>query len=178
MGKYVALLRGLNVGGHLVKMEALRACFSDLGFENISTVLATGNVRFETEKSNPQLLQAQIEEAFLTTFGFESRVCLRLESEIKSLIESDPFKDIVVTPITRLYVSFSPTPVSTSFTLPYKTTNGEYSILAVTNTEIVSVLLLLRGSDSVSSMNILENEFGKNITTRNWNTLKKLITVS
>ena len=66
--RYVALLRGINVGGKtLIKMADLRACFEQLGFDDVSTYIASGNVLFETggdgEAGSPTTIEAAIERA-------------------------------------------------------------------------------------------------------------------
>ena len=66
--RYVALLRGINVGGQaLVKMAALRACFEDLGFDAVSTYIASGNVLFTSDRESaelPPMIEAALEQRF------------------------------------------------------------------------------------------------------------------
>ena len=61
MPKYVAFLRAINVGGHLVKMDYLRTLFEALGFENVETFIASGNVIFDSKSKNTQALEKKIE---------------------------------------------------------------------------------------------------------------------
>ena len=78
MTRYVALLRGINVGGkNLIKMTDLKACFEALGFENVSTYIQSGNVLFSANKSNQAKLTSRIEEALSKTFNYKSRVVVR-----------------------------------------------------------------------------------------------------
>lgn len=68
MTRYVALLRAINVGGRTVKMDALRAVFGDLGFGNVETFIASGNVLFEAP-GKPAVLESQIETALNQALG-------------------------------------------------------------------------------------------------------------
>lgn len=86
--KYVALLRGINVGGNKkVPMVDLRDVFTDLGFRNVSTYINSGNVIFESAKK-PNV--ANIEQALAQTFGFELRIVLRSKENILHLARGIP----------------------------------------------------------------------------------------
>ncbi len=88
MTKYVALLRGINVGGNKkVEMPKLKKTFESLGFSNVSTYINTGNVIFETDKKD---LNTLIEKALLKTFGFEIRIVIRDAKNIQSLCKALP----------------------------------------------------------------------------------------
>lgn len=88
MKKYVALLRGINVGGNKkVEMLKLRKVFESLGFLNVSTYINTGNVIFETNKKD---LDSFIEEALIKTFGFEIKVVVRDAKNIQKLCKAIP----------------------------------------------------------------------------------------
>lgn len=71
MGCFVAFLRGINVGGHIVLKEALQNAFNSLGFQNVVTYKQTGNVIFETKDTNPQEIKIKIEDYLKGTLGFE-----------------------------------------------------------------------------------------------------------
>ena len=85
MTRYVAFLRGLNVGGHTVKMDALRKHFEDLGFENVSTFIASGNVIFETKDAKPAALEKKIEQALERALGYEVATFLRTDKEVAQI---------------------------------------------------------------------------------------------
>ena len=174
--KYVALLRAINVGGnHIVRMEELRKAFKVAGYKNISTLLATGNVIFESSNEDIEELTDSLEIFLKKRFGFEIPVLLRTMDSIKALYASDPFKGIKVTNETRLYVSFLSEPKRPSFKIPYESENGLFKILRVTPEEVCCMLTLTQDGDSTKLMGIVEKEFGKRVTTRNWNTIKKLV---
>jgi uncharacterized protein (DUF1697 family) len=176
--RYIVLLRGINVGGHKkIKMADLRAMLTTLGFANVKTVLASGNVGLDADRSDTAALKATIEGGIESTFGFTVSVIVFPREQVETLVKSDPFAGIEVTQDTRLYVTFLPEPPQTTLEIPYESPDADFTILRVTDTEVCSVLTLTPKSRSVDSMNILETEFGKNITTRNWNTVVKLATL-
>nr|MBA3540352.1 DUF1697 domain-containing protein [Deltaproteobacteria bacterium] len=76
--RYVALLRGINVGGnHLVKMAALRALFEELGHTGVDSYLQSGNVVFTATSGKVAALEKQLEAAFAARFGFAPAIVLR-----------------------------------------------------------------------------------------------------
>lgn len=175
--KYVAFLRGINVGGKMVKMEALRKAIEELGYEHVKTLLNSGNVVFEAEEKNEKKLQQVIEEKLEKVFGFHIDVLLRTQKNIQALVSADPFKGIAVTPQTRLYVTFLSEKSVHALKIPYESPEKDFRILRVTDTEVVSVLTLSEKRGTTDVMKIPEKEFGKLITTRNWNTVKKIAEV-
>lgn len=91
MNQYVALLRGINVGGkNIIKMTNLKACFESLGLKYVSTYIQSGNVLFSTAKSDPARLTKQIETALSATFSYESRVVLRSYKQMKEIVAKAP----------------------------------------------------------------------------------------
>jgi uncharacterized protein (DUF1697 family) len=91
MIQYVALLRGINVGGkNLIKMTDLMACFEAQGFANVRTYIQSGNVLFEADGADRAGLTSQIEEALSKTFNYRSRLVLRSHQEMKDIIAHAP----------------------------------------------------------------------------------------
>jgi len=89
--KYVAFLRGINVGGkNKVKMSDLKQLFRDCGFNKVQTYIQSGNVLFDSDKEK-SLLSVIISRAFTERFGFQCRVVLRSSNEISEIISALPF---------------------------------------------------------------------------------------
>lgn len=89
--RYVALLRGINVGGkNLIRMPALKACFEEQGFADVRTYIQSGNVIFGARASEPAALTRAIERALSKKFGYESRVVLRSKREMDAVISRAP----------------------------------------------------------------------------------------
>src|SRR6266498_3170388 len=176
MAKYATFLRGINVGGNvLIKMDALKKSFAALGFKNVKTILASGNVLFESDESDENVLTAKIAEKLKSLMKRDVGVQVRSIEEIQKLADRNPFKKIKVTPETRLYITFLPEKPKSKLKIPYTSPEKDFRILEVTNREICSVVDLNLGRGTIEAMSILEKEFGKNITTRNWNTVAKIL---
>lgn len=172
--KYVALLRGINVGGHKkVPMAELRETFAGSGFKNIKTILATGNIIFESTEDNVEKLTGTIAEMIENRFGFPVPTIIRPFSTIWKIIEEDPFKDIEVTPDTRLNVTFLGDKAKPGFTIPYISPDGSFEIISLKDDHVFSVTDLGK-TQTTEVMDFLKKEFGSHITTRTWKTVLKI----
>ncbi len=175
MNRYVAFLRGINVSGHhKVPMAELRQLMEDLGFLNVVTLLNSGNIVFDsnTEKECESLektLSHQLEQAFT----FPVPTIIRSAESISHLLRSDPFKRITVTKDIRLYVSFLRGKSKVDLKLPWSSDDNAYQILANIENTIISVLDVSI-TKTPKAMEALDKSFGKDITTRNWNTIKRI----
>jgi uncharacterized protein (DUF1697 family) len=173
---YAAFLRGINVGGNKpVKMDELKKAFESLGFKKVKTLLASGNVVFEAPHSSASVLTPKIEEKLKKRFGHEIGVLIRTITELQHLEESNPFKGTNVTPQTRLYVTFLSEKPKSGLKIPHESPDKNFKILRAAENEVCSVLTLSPNSRTVDLMNVLEKEFGRKITTRNWNTIAKVL---
>ncbi len=90
MARYLALLRAVNVGGRKVTMAELRQATAKLGYENPRTLIASGNLIFETKKTAPAKLEAAIETMIENTFGLFSDVMVRDPDEWAAIIKANP----------------------------------------------------------------------------------------
>ena len=92
MPVFVALLRGVNVGGHnKIKMDVLRGLCESLKCENPQTYVQSGNVVFRTKEKNPATLAKRIEDAIEKELGFRPAVILRTAAEMKDVVAKNPF---------------------------------------------------------------------------------------
>ncbi len=90
--RYIALLRGINMGGNImIKMAELKGMFSDLGFENVETYINSGNIAFDTRKTAEPRLVKRIEDAVETQFGRRVPVMVREQKYIEQIIKNNPF---------------------------------------------------------------------------------------
>ena len=177
MPNYVALLRGINVGGHhKIKMDELKECLSALGFTEVQSLLASGNLLFQSPSTDQVKLTKIIETTLEEKFGYPIGVLLRSSEDIQALVDRDPYKTVELTPQTQFYISFLKEIPTTDFTAPYISPDGDFQIIEVTDREIISVLEVREPGKTPQAMNTLEKEFGRSITTRNWNTVKKIAT--
>lgn len=176
--RYVALLRGINVGKRRATKEQLAEIFVDLGFGNVRTLIASGNVVFDSNSgANPvdeAILTTRIERGLHTGLGFTVDTMIRSMSAIEALLDGKPFQGIEVTKQTRLYITLLATNTDSALTLPSEQLDGALRILSRTEREVFSVLTLSEISRTVDAMAFIEREYGKRATTRNWNTIHKL----
>ena len=90
MPQYIAFLRGINVGGHRVKMERLREIFEETGLSDVSTFIASGNVVFSAESRDVARLKADIENRLEEALGYEVATFIRSRSQLATLSAADP----------------------------------------------------------------------------------------
>lgn len=90
--RYVALLRGINIGGaNQMKMEDLKAVFSELGFENVKSYVNSGNLAFNTKKTIENKLIDKIETAVESKFGRRVHIMVREQKDIERILKNNPF---------------------------------------------------------------------------------------
>jgi uncharacterized protein (DUF1697 family) len=104
-------LRGVNVGGHLIKMEALRALYESLGLKKVETFIQSGNVVFTTQARDRAALAKRLEDAIEKKFGFHSDVVLRNAAELRDVLARNPFSErLDIDPAKLLIVFFAGDP--------------------------------------------------------------------
>lgn len=171
---YVALLRGINVGGHhKVPMAALRTAMEQMGFKKIITLLNSGNVIFTGTPKNESRLEEEIALHLEKVFGFSIPVRVRNAGEILALTTANPFENIEVTRDIRLYISFLKEIPEKKLTLPWVSEDNSFRIVDIRGKEVCSVLDV-SVTKTPRGMEMLEQFFGGDITTRNWNTLNRI----
>lgn len=174
---YAAFLRGINVGGNtLIKMEDLRKAFESYGYRDVKTVLASGNVLFSAPEENTTALSKSIALKLKETFKHDILVIVRSIGELRELDARQPFKDIEITPRTRLFVTFISENKNQHDTSSPSMNDG-FQIIRISDDTICSVLDYQPGVDAVLMMSKIEKEFGKKVTTRSWNTIIRLLKI-
>jgi uncharacterized protein (DUF1697 family) len=90
--RYIALLRGINIGGaNQMKMDDLKAVFTELGFENVKSYINSGNLAFDTKKTAENRLIDKIEDAVEARFGRRVHIMIREQADIQRVLKSNPF---------------------------------------------------------------------------------------
>jgi uncharacterized protein (DUF1697 family) len=174
MKSYVAFLRAINVGGHVVKMDKLRGLFEELEFNNVRTYIQSGNVFFETTESSRQKLSKKIESHLQKSLGYKVTTFLRTTGELEAIFKLDPFKGVKVTPSVRLYVVFLAKPLPSDARFPIESPNGAFTILSATSGEAFMVLKLINGRPGNTSA-FIEKTFGIPATSRFYHTTQKIL---
>ena len=94
MPRYVAFLRGMNLGRRRIKNPELCAAFEDIGFVNVSAFLASGNVIFDADESDSSAVARSIKDGLRDSLGYEVPTFLRSAEEVRSIAEYAPFADV------------------------------------------------------------------------------------
>ena len=102
--RYAALLRAINVGGHVVSSPRLASLFEDLGFENVSTLIASGNVIFDARSGTAAALEKRLAAHLERSLGYDVATFLRTAPELAAIVAHRPFAK--PQPGSRLYVGF------------------------------------------------------------------------
>ncbi len=173
MYRFVAFLRGINVGGRAVVKEKLREIFALLGFQNISTCKQSGNVVFEADTADAQELQVKIENKLRSSLGYEVAVFLRTISQLKSLINLDPFKNQHTEGSSFLVTFLETMPVNLQLPLPLTIPKSTAQIISAEGTEVFSVTH--GGGEGALPNPFLETKLKVKATTRNLNTIKEIV---
>lgn len=169
--QYIALLRGINVGGHRVKMPELRAIFSGLGFQQVESFIASGNLSFEAA-GRPAELQKQIEQALETALGYAVPTCLRTRAEIAAIAEHQPFGAELLVAGHTLSVIFLLTPPAPDLQAVLKAAETAYDRFQLEGQEIYW-LCQGKTSDSLVNWKTLNPQLPQ-ATVRNATTVRKL----
>ncbi len=145
MTRYIAFLRAVNVGGHVVKMDRLRALFGELGLRRVRTYIQTGNVFFETDEPDRAALTARIERHLEQALGYRVATFLRTVAEVEAVLALDPFAGREVTSDMRLAVIFTAQPFPADVELPLVSPKGDYEIVHATPGEVFVIWHLVGG---------------------------------
>lgn len=174
---YVALLRGINVGGkNMIKMADLKRAFEAIGLSRVQTYIQSGNVLFESDEDE-EMLRKRIEHRIEVVFGFAVMVVLRTSVELERIIENCPFSEEAVSEAEAsskaesLYVSFLIQPPSLEGVErmnPYKCEEDQFI------SKGREVYLLVHNSIRNSKVANNLHKLNAPATTRNWKTINKL----
>jgi uncharacterized protein (DUF1697 family) len=111
MARFAAFLRGMNVGGHRLTNDQLRACFRELGFGDVACFRASGNVVFSGEPEPDEVIAAHVEEGLQAALGYAVPTFIRDASEVRAIAELQPFAaELVEGSDGKLQVSFLSSP--------------------------------------------------------------------
>ena len=174
MTKYVALLRGIAPTNPNMRNDKLRGVFENLGFENVKTVISSGNVIFESPSRSVKKLEETIESALTEQLGFTSTTIIRSQGQIQKLVDKNPFQGMAHSQRSSLNVTFLKKKRRTNIKFPHKIDNRDYELLGMYDGAICSVIDLT-SSITPDLMLWLEKQFGKEITTRTWKTVERIL---
>ena len=179
MTAYIALLRAVNVGGtSVIKMDALRAVYEGMGLMDVRTLLASGNVVFRSGLKDRAQLVKRIMQEIERRFGLQVEVVVRTLAELESLVERGP----VLSPradTAKLLVMFLagvPDAAAQAALVKWHKDSKLPEMLELRGPEIYLYYTNGVGRSKLTNA-VIENKLGVAGTSRNWNTLAKLIEV-
>ena len=174
MTRYVALLRGIAPMNPNMRNDKLRGVFESLGFENVKTVISSGNVIFDSPSRSVKKLEESIETALPEQLGFTSTTIIRSQGQLQKLVDQDPFKGMEHSQTSSLNVTFLKKKKQSSIKFPYQVNDRDYTLLGMYGGAICSVIDLT-SAKTPDLMVWLEKQFGKEITTRSWKTVERIL---
>ena len=173
MTTYVALLRGINVGGkNLIRMPALKACFEENGFEDVATYIQSGNVLFSTSGRAPELTD-RIEAMLAQAFDYVPIVVARSRRQMRAIVDGAP-KGFGSKPADYRYdVVFLKEPLTAAKAIKEVPTNPAVDT-SVAGTGVLYFSRLTAKATASRLGKIVGSPIYSRITIRNWNTTTKL----
>ena len=170
MPRYIAFLRAINVGGHIVKMERLRLLFESLGLANVETFIASGNVIFESRATSAATVESKIEKLLHQELGYEVRTFLRTDAELAEIAAYQPFG---TAGDGQLFIGFLAGPLPAAAVARLESAQTAIDDFHIHGRELYW-RIRGRSSDSRFSGPLLEKTLGTAATLRNSNTVGKL----
>jgi uncharacterized protein (DUF1697 family) len=175
--RYVALLRGVNVGKHRkLSMADLRELLCSLGYLDVSTYLQSGNALFTSPDRDPEAMEKEIEQGIERAFGLDVAVLIRTPDELASVVAANPFPHALARPV-QFYVSFlsvQPDPATLSSLNPQQFEPDEFQV-----GDRAIYLWYPNGVHGSKLSNAFwERRFDLTATSRNWNTVTKLLALA
>lgn len=173
MPKYIAFLRAINVGGHTVKMDRLKKLFESLGFSNVETFIASGNVIFDSSSKNTKTLEKKMEVHLKKSLGYEVATFIRSTSELAEIAGYKSFPESEIAKSRALYIGFLQAPPSAEAKKKLTSIDSKTERFHFHGRELYR-LLTAGFKESKFSGALLEKTLGMPATLRNVTTVKKL----
>jgi uncharacterized protein (DUF1697 family) len=166
--RYAAFLRGVSPMN--AKMPELKRCFEAAGFSDVSTVLSSGNVVFGAPAASEAALEKRAVAAMEKVMGRSFPVIVRALDDLRALLASDPYKGLRLAPGSKRVVTFLRQAPRSEPSLPIELHGAR--ILRLRGREAFSAYVA--GPRGPVFMTLIEKTFGKDVTTRTWDTVDKV----
>jgi uncharacterized protein (DUF1697 family) len=167
MPRYVAFLRGVSPMN--AKMPELKKCFEAEGFSDVRTLLSSGNVVFNARSSSVATLERRAEKAMQSELGHSFATIVRSAEYLQNLVQSEPFAKFGLPSTAKRVITFLRRPDARKLRLPIEQDGA--SILELTGSEVLAAYV--PSPKGPVFMSLLERTFGKDITTRTLDTVRK-----
>jgi uncharacterized protein (DUF1697 family) len=174
MLRYIAFLRAINVGGNnIVKMDSLCHLFESLGFSNVETFIASGNIVFETKRKNAQVLEREIENRLREALGYEVATFIRTDAELAAIANYKPFSQSDLDGAVALNIAFLADGLDDKSSQKLMALRTDIDDFHIHEREIYW-LCRKKQSESKISNAVLEKALAQKSTLRGANTVKKM----
>ena len=174
MPRYIAFLRAINVGGHnIVQMDSVRHLFGSLGYLNVETFSASGNIVFETTKKNARILEREIGNGLRAALGYEVATFIRTDAELAAIADYKPFSQSELDGAVALNIAFLADELDDKSRQKLTALRTDIDDFHIHGREIYW-LCRKRQSESKISNAVLEKALGQRSTLRGANTVKKM----
>lgn len=173
MTRLIAFLRAINVGGHTVTMDNLRGIFDALGFTNVETFIASGNVLFSSRSAGKPALVGRIENRLHTELGFEVKTFLRTQKEVAAITRYRPFPESQIRSAGAFSVGFLAAPLGAAATRALGALKTDIDDFHVHGRELYW-LCKRKQSDSTFSNAVFERRVKVPVTFRGMQTMSRL----
>lgn len=173
MTKPIAFLRAINVGGHVVKMNTLRGIFESLGFSNVETFIASGNVLFATKSQDLNALETIIENKLKESLGYDVATFLRTQADLQAVSVYKPFPPSKLDSAAAFNVAFLKAPLDESSKKKVMALRTGIDDFHVHGREVYW-LCKKKQSESTFSNAVLEKTLGQPSTLRGMETIRKI----
>jgi uncharacterized protein (DUF1697 family) len=167
MPRHVAFLRGVSPSN--AKMPELKRSFELAGFRNVKTVLSSGNVVFDAASASEAMLEKKAQAAMQAELGRDFYTIVRAVDDLQKLLSADVYARFAVAPNAKRVVSFMRTAPSPAPKLPVEA--DEARVLCLVGREVYTAYVA--SALGPVFMKLLQQSFGKDITTRTWDTVRK-----
>jgi uncharacterized protein (DUF1697 family) len=178
MHTYIAILRGINVGGkRMIKMDALKQLFASLGFSKVETYIQSGNVFFQCKKTSEEKLATTIAKEIENVFGFDVPTIVTNAEDLKQIVANNPFAKDKKKQAEYFHVTFlATTPTKENIGSVEKLTFGDDAFAIMDK----AVYLYCPNSYSNSKLTngFFETKLKVIATTRNWKTCNELVNIA
>lgn len=176
MTTYVALLRGINVGGNkMVAMAALRTAFDALGFADVKTLLQSGNVVFRAAATPTAALETKLEKEIGARIGFTPAFHVRTAAEWRAVVKANPFVEAAEKAPGHLLITFFKTPLDRTKVKALQAAIQGPEVAHAVGRELY--MTFPSGIGTSKAPILVGKMLGGGGTARNWNTVTKLATL-
>ncbi len=172
--KWAAMLRGINLGKRQLKSAELKAVVEGMGFTEVKTILASGNVVFEAGDAGPETLERDLHAALEIATGLKSQVFVRNRAELAKLVEANPFPDEARERPSFLVVSFHRDPVDNAAIDRLAQSYDGPERMVVVGRELFTDFPDGQGRSNLIPV-MQKAKLSQANTGRNWNTVQKLL---